>query len=118
MPGCRCYSRRPTTDNRQPTTDQRPTTNDQPPMTTSDDRSMYGYDISYPNDEQRRPTTTDQRPTTNDQRPTSTPSPLHPFPPSGSVVDLHADWPIIAQQPATSLQSGVAADNLAYVIYT
>jgi amino acid adenylation domain-containing protein len=34
------------------------------------------------------------------------------------VVDLEADGPRIAQQPTTPPASGVAADNLAYVLYT
>src|SRR5207253_1535160 len=49
-----------TTDHRPPTTDHRPPTTDHRPTTNNDDQSTYGYDISYPNDEQRRPTTTDQ----------------------------------------------------------
>jgi amino acid adenylation domain-containing protein len=48
-----------------------------------------------------------------------TPSPLHPFTPSGSsVVDLVADWETIARQPATNPISAVRPDNLAYVLYT
>src|SRR6185436_10177776 len=43
-------------------------------------------------------------------------SPVLPF--SGSVVDLSADWPLIAQAPATPPPSDLAPDNLAYVIYT
>ena len=34
------------------------------------------------------------------------------------VVDLAADWPRIAQHPATPLASAVTSDTLAYVIYT
>jgi natural product biosynthesis luciferase-like monooxygenase protein/FkbM family methyltransferase len=34
------------------------------------------------------------------------------------VVDLVADWPAIALQPATPPASGVTSDDLAYVIYT
>src|SRR5439155_20479303 len=35
-----------------------------------------------------------------------------------SIVYLDADWPVIAQQPETSLDSGVTPDHLAYIIYT
>lgn len=34
------------------------------------------------------------------------------------VVDLQADWPTIAQEPATDLPPLATPDNLAYVIYT
>ncbi|MCG8352465.1 MAG: condensation domain-containing protein, partial [Chloroflexales bacterium] len=34
------------------------------------------------------------------------------------LINLDADWPTIAQQPATNPDSGVTAENLAYVIYT
>jgi len=34
------------------------------------------------------------------------------------IVNLSADWPIIAQQPPTCPASGVTPANLAYVIYT
>ncbi|MCG8351746.1 MAG: amino acid adenylation domain-containing protein [Chloroflexales bacterium] len=37
---------------------------------------------------------------------------------SQRLIKLDADWPTVAQQPATNLQSGVTAENLAYVIYT
>ncbi len=56
-----------------------------------------------------------------------TPSPLHPFTPSPphpltlsgpAMVDLIADWPTIARQPATNPDSGATPDTPAYVIYT
>ena len=34
------------------------------------------------------------------------------------VICLDSDWPAIAQEPATALQSGVQPQHLAYVIYT
>ena len=34
------------------------------------------------------------------------------------VVDLRADWPLIARQPATAPDTAVLPDNPAYVIYT
>jgi amino acid adenylation domain-containing protein/non-ribosomal peptide synthase protein (TIGR01720 family) len=36
----------------------------------------------------------------------------------GQVLDLMADWSIIARQPSINPDSGVTAANLAYVIYT
>jgi amino acid adenylation domain-containing protein/FkbM family methyltransferase len=40
------------------------------------------------------------------------------FPFALSVIDLIADWPRIAQQPAHPPASGVALSNLSYIIYT
>ncbi len=34
------------------------------------------------------------------------------------MIDLIADWPIIARHPATNPDSGAAPDNLSYLIYT
>ncbi len=35
-----------------------------------------------------------------------------------TMIDLEADWPTIAQEPAENLDGESAAENLAYVIYT
>jgi amino acid adenylation domain-containing protein len=37
---------------------------------------------------------------------------------AGATLYLDADWPAIAQQPATNPETAVRADNLMYVIYT
>jgi amino acid adenylation domain-containing protein len=37
---------------------------------------------------------------------------------TATVVELDADWPLIASQPDTAPASGVGPDHLAYVIYT
>ena len=73
-------------------------------------------------------TTDDRRPTTEDRAlkiedsqegaDQKLSSILYPLSSTISVVDLAADWPTIARQPATDLEGGAAPDNLAYVIYT
>jgi amino acid adenylation domain-containing protein/non-ribosomal peptide synthase protein (TIGR01720 family) len=43
---------------------------------------------------------------------------LHPSAFAGQVVDLHADWALIAREPDTNPPASARPDNLAYVIYT
>ncbi len=66
-------------------------------------------------------TTEEQRTKNQEQSTTERKGVLH-TPPADpgqpTVVDLDADWPTIAQQPATNLDSGVQPENLAYIIYT
>ncbi len=68
---------------------------------------------------QKTDRTTDRKgvlhtPPANDEY--STTPPLHPGQPT--VVDLVSDWPHIAQQPQTNLESWVTPDSLAYLVYT
>ncbi len=47
------------------------------------------------------------------------PSATPPAPPGQPIViDLHAEWARMAQEPAENLDGGATADHLAYVIYT
>src|SRR5437763_1669444 len=64
-------------------------------------------------DERRR--TTDDRPTTNDDLEQTDDIIVNR---KSKIVNLGADWPVIAQQPRHPPASGVSADNLAYLIYT
>ncbi len=73
------------------------------------------------NKEQRIDSTTERKgvlhtPPADDEGVYRTTPPADPGQPT--VIDLVADWPTIAQQPAANPESGVTADSLAYVIYT
>jgi amino acid adenylation domain-containing protein len=66
-------------------------------------------------------TTKDEGRRTNDGGPTTNASPCHLVtlsPCHGTTVDLHADWPAIAQQPSSNPVGWTTAEHLAYVLYT
>ncbi len=66
-------------------------------------------------------TNQEQRTKSQEQRTTDRKGVLH-TPPADpglpTVIDLISEWPTIARQPATNLDSSATADNLAYTIYT
>jgi amino acid adenylation domain-containing protein/non-ribosomal peptide synthase protein (TIGR01720 family) len=65
-------------------------------------------------------TSDERRPTTDDQSSHINPpsSILHPPSSIQAVVDLRADWNLIAQESTENSRTGVTVDNLAYIIYT
>ncbi len=86
-------------------------------ITTQEQRTTQ----RVPDQEQRTDSTTERKgvlhtPPADDERAYSTTPPTDHGQPT--VVELDADWPTIARQPATNLDSAARPDNLAYVIYT
>ncbi len=90
-------------------------------LTTQEQRTKPVLSEVEGNKEQSTDSTTERKgvlhtPPADDERAYGTTPPADDGQPT--VVNLDADWPTIAQQPATNPDSGVTSDNLAYVIYT
>ncbi len=90
-------------------------------LTTQEQRTKPVLSEVEGNQDQKPDSTTDRKgvlhtPPADDERAYSTTPPANHGQPT--VIELDADWPTIAQQPATNPESAARPDNLAYVIYT